>query len=202
MRTRMKATGKTGKISLGAVSVLFAASVAACGGDSTVDNDSTEVPSVAAESGSDSSSEAPESGAAESETPSSDAAESDAAESDAAESDAADGGNDSAPGGENAPQDGGVEEVEEPGGEPAPRSDEDDAFLSQLKDNGIDVTDSDIQDQIIASGREQCLANEEDRDSFAVPMIAGQLEAQKLTDVDPEEAGRIIAESAEAHYCG
>jgi hypothetical protein len=197
MRTRMKATGKTGKISLGAVSVLLVASVAACGGDSTVDNDSTEVPSVAAESGSDSSSEAPESGAAESETP-----ESDAAESDAAESDAADGGNDSAPGGENAPQDGGVEEVEEPGGEPAPRSDEDDAFLSQLKDNGIDVTDSDIQDQIIASGREQCLANEEDRDSFAVPMIAGQLEAQKLTDVDPEEAGRIIAESAEAHYCG
>ena len=167
-----------GKISLAAVSVLFAASVAACGGDSTVDNDATEVPSVTA---------APESDATSTGTP---------PETDGS----ADSG--SAPGRENATQDGSVEEVEEPGGEPAPRTEQDDAFLAQLKDNGIEVEDRDIEDQVIASGREQCLANEEGRDSFAVPMIAGQLQALELTDMDPEESGHIIREAAEAHYCG
>ena len=70
------------------------------------------------------------------------------------------------------------------------------------QDNGIDVEDRGIEDQVIASGHEQCLANEEGRDSFAVPMVAGQLQALELTDMDPEEAGRIIREAAEAHYCG
>ncbi|MGO1949919.1 MAG: DUF732 domain-containing protein [Mycobacteriaceae bacterium] len=175
------------KMSLAAAGMLFAGSLAACGGDSTVDNDSTDVPSVASDAGStegsatSAGSDAPDTSA--SAAPSED------------EDPAADNG------GDPSPQDGEVEEVD-PQGEAAPRTGQDDAFLSQLKDNGIDVEDSDIEDQIIASGHEQCLANDEGRDSFAVPMIAGQLEVQGITDVDPEEAGRIIAEAAEAHYCG
>lgn len=185
MRTHMT-IGR--KLSVAAVSVLVAGSVVACGGDSTVDNGNTEVPSVAEEP---ESSEDSETSSADTPSESEDAEESD--------SDADSG---AAPGGENAPQDGEVEEVEEPGGEPAPRTEEDDAFLAQLKDNGIEVGDSAIEDQVIASGREQCLANEEGRDSFAVPMVAGQLQALEMTDKDPEESGRLIREAAEAHYCG
>ncbi|HIW92100.1 MAG TPA: DUF732 domain-containing protein [Candidatus Corynebacterium avicola] len=177
------------KLSLAAVSVLVAGSVVACGGDSTVDNGDTEVPSVAEEPESSEDSEA-----SSTDTPSE--------SEDAEDTEDADSDSGAAPGGENAPQDGEVEEVEEPGGEPTPRTEEDDAFLAQLKDNGIEVEDSDIEDQVIASGREQCLANDEGRDSFAVPMVAGQLQALEMTDKDPEEAGQLIREAAEAHYCG
>ncbi|MGP9724491.1 DUF732 domain-containing protein [Corynebacterium sp. AOP40-9SA-29] len=163
-----------------ASALLLAGTLAACGGDSTVDSDETQtdVPSVS-------------SSASSSASPSS----SDAPTSAAPDADAGSGSGDS-------PRDGEVNEVEEPGGEVAPRTDEDDAFLSQLKDNGIDVEDSAIQDQVIAAAREQCLANEEGRDGFAVPMIAGQLEVQELTDVSAEDAQRIITEAAESHYCG
>lgn len=160
-----------------ASALLLAGTLAACGGDSTVDSDDdtqTNVPSVsssASSSASPSSSDAPTSAAPDT-------------------------------GSGDSPRDGEVNEVEEPGGEVAPRTDEDDAFLSQLKDNGIDVEDSAIQDQVIAAAREQCLANEEGRDGFAVPMIAGQLEVQELTDVSAEDAQRIITEAAENHYCG
>ncbi|MDN5581437.1 MULTISPECIES: DUF732 domain-containing protein [unclassified Corynebacterium] len=162
-----------------ASALLLAGTLAACGGDSTVDSDDdtqTNVPSVsssASSSASPSSSDAPTSAAP-----------------------------DTGYGSGDSPRDGEVNEVEEPGGEVAPRTDEDDAFLSQIKDNGIDVEDSAIQDQVIAAAREQCLANEEGRDGFAVPMIAGQLEVQELTDVSAEDAQRIITEAAENHYCG
>lgn len=162
-----------------ASALLLAGTLAACGGDSTVDSDDdtqTNVPSVsssASSSASPSSSDAPTSAAP-----------------------------DTGSGSGDSPRDGEVNEVEEPGGEVAPRTDEDDAFLSQLKDNGIDVEDSAIQDQVIAAAREQCLANEEGRDGFAVPMIAGQLEVQELADVSAEDAQRIITEAAENHYCG
>lgn len=160
-----------------ASTLLLAGTLAACGGDSTVDSDDetqSSVPSVSSSapaSSSPSSSDAPTSAAPDT-------------------------------GSGDSPRDGEVNEVEEPGGEVAPRTDEDDAFLSQLKDNGIDVEDSAIQDQVIAAAREQCLANEEGRDGFAVPMIAGQLEVQELTDVSAEDAQRIITEAAESHYCG
>ncbi|MEJ6549752.1 DUF732 domain-containing protein [Corynebacterium sp. USCH3] len=159
-----------------AATLLLAGALAACGGDSTVDSDddaqSSGVPSVSSST----------TGSATASSPTSSPAP-----------DAGDGGE--------TPRDGEVNEVEEPGGEVAPRMPEDDAFLSELKDNDIDLGDSEIQDQVIAAAHEQCLANEEGRDGFAVPMIAGQLQVQELTEVSAEDAERIITEAAESHYC-
>ncbi|WP_145942298.1 DUF732 domain-containing protein [Corynebacterium glyciniphilum] len=175
MSIRNSAVRKVGSV---AAALVLVGSVAACGGDSTVDSDDdaqgSSVPSVSSSpSGSETSS------------PTSTSAP------------APDTGSDG-----DAPRDGEVNEVEEPGGEAAPRTSEDDAFLDQLKDNDIDLEDSAIQDQVIAAAREQCLANEEGRDGFAVPMIAGQLEVQELTTLSAEDAERIIVEAAESNYCG
>lgn len=171
-------TSMVTKIGSVAAALVLAGSVAACGGDSTVDSDDetqgSSVPSVSSSpTGSETSSPTSTS------TP------------------APDTGSDG-----DAPRDGEVNEVEEPGGEAAPRTSEDDAFLAELKDKDIDLEDSAIQDQVIAAAREQCLANEEGRDGFAVPMIAGQLEVQELTKVSAEDAERIIVEAAESNYCG
>lgn len=169
-------TSMVTKIGSASAALLLAGTIAACGGDSTVDSDDetqgSSVPSVSSspsgsETSSPTSTPAPDTGS----------------------------------NGE-APRDGEVNEVEEPGGEAAPRTSEDDAFLDQLKDNDIDLEDSAIQDQVIAAAREQCLANEEGRDGFAVPMIAGQLEVQELTTLSAEDAERIIVEAAESNYCG
>lgn len=168
------------RVGSAAVALVLAGSVAACGGDSTVDSDDgaqgSSVPSV---SSSPTGSETSSPTSASTSTP------------------APDTGSDG-----DAPRDGEVNEVEEPGGEAAPRTSEDDAFLAELKDKDIDLEDSAIQDQVIAAAREQCLANEEGRDGFAVPMIAGQLEVQELTKVSAEDAERIIVEAAEGNYCG
>ncbi|WP_312979085.1 DUF732 domain-containing protein [Corynebacterium sp.] len=169
-------TSMVTKIGSASAALLLAGTIAACGGDSTVDSDDetqgSSVPSVSSsptgsETSSPTSTPAPDTGS----------------------------------NGE-APRDGEVNEVEEPGGEAAPRTSEDDAFLDQLKDNDIDLEDPAIQDQVIAAAREQCLANEEGRDGFAVPMIAGQLEVQELTTLSAEDAERIIVEAAESNYCG
>lgn len=176
----VRATTAT-KVGSVAAALLLAGSVAACGGDSTVDSDEGDggVPSVSSSAdGSPSKSTSPSSSSATSSSP--------------------------APGagsGGDAPRDGEVNEVEEPGGEVAPRTAEDDAFLAELKDREIDLEDSAIQDQVIAAAREQCLAKDEGREGFAVPMIAGQLEVQELTTVPAEEAQRIIVEAAEKNYC-
>ena len=169
------------RVGSAAVALVLAGSVAACGGDSTVDSDDetqgSSVPSVSSSP----------TGSASSETSSPTSTSAPAPET----------GSDG-----DAPRDGEVNEVEEPGGEAAPRTSEDDAFLDQLKDNYIDLEDSAIQDQVIAAAREQCLANEEGRDGFAIPMIAGQLEVQELTTLSAEDAERIIVEAAESNYCG
>lgn len=171
-----------------AATVLLTGALAACGSDSTVDSDAdgSSVPSVSSSPTGESSGDSSESSApSESSGPSRDNSTGGA------------GG-----GGSDEPRDGEVNEVEEPPGEAAERTAEDDAFLAELKDNGIDLSDNDIQDQVIAAGREQCVANDEGRDGFAIPMIAGQLEVQELTDVSVEDAQRIITDAAESHYCG
>ncbi|MEY8565610.1 DUF732 domain-containing protein [Corynebacteriaceae bacterium 7-707] len=172
-------TATVTKVASVAATLLLAGGLAACGGDSTVDSDdqASGVPSVSSSpTGSDGAS-------SETSSPSS--------------TPAPDSGSDG-----DTPRDGEVNEVDEPGGEVAPRTAEDDAFLAELKDKDIDLEDSAIQDQVIAAAREQCLANEEGRDGFAIPMIAGQLEVQELTKVPAEEAQRIIVEAAEKNYCG
>jgi hypothetical protein len=162
-----------------AAALLLAGSVAACGGDSTVDSEegAGSVPSVSSSADGSSSKTTPPSSS-----------------SSAAPAPGTGSGGD-------APRDGEVNEVDEPGGEVAPRTAEDDAFLAELKDHEIDLEDSAIQDQVIAAAREQCLAKEEGREGFAVPMIAGQLEVQELTKVPAEDAQRIIVEAAEKNYC-
>ena len=169
-------TSMVTKIGSVAAALVLAGSVAACGGDYNVESDDeTQGSSVPSVSSSPTGSET----SSPTSTP------------------APDTGSDG-----DAPRDGEVNEVEEPGGEAAPRTSEDDAFLAELKDKDIDLEDSAIQDQVIAAAREQCLANEEGRDGFAVPMIAGQLEVQELTKVSAEDAERIIVEAAESNYCG
>lgn len=97
--------------------------------------------------------------------------------------------------------DGGVTEITELPPAASVRTETDDKFLDTIKGDGLDVTDQVTQDQIIAAGHEQCQANEEGRDSFSVPAVAGQLRELGITDRDPEDTARIIREAAEANYC-
>ena len=99
-------------------------------------------------------------------------------------------------------QDGGISEITELPEASAVRGEEDNAFLDELKGKNIEVDDQVLQDQMIAAAHEQCLANEEGRDSFAVPAIAGQLQALGESDEDPEVIAEAIKAAAEANYCG
>lgn len=81
------------------------------------------------------------------------------------------------------------------------RSSAEDAFLAELKDKGVKITDQAVQDQVLAVGLEQCQANDEGRDSFSVPAIAGQLNALGMTDKDPEVVATAIKAAAEDHLC-
>ncbi|AWT27249.1 hypothetical protein Csp1_25010 [Corynebacterium provencense] len=97
--------------------------------------------------------------------------------------------------------DGGVTEITELPPASSVRSEADDAFLGELRANGIDITDQVTQDQVIAAGHEQCQANSEGRESFSVPAIAGQLGTLGVTDKAPEESASVIRSAAEAHFC-
>ncbi|AGP29856.1 DUF732 domain-containing protein [Corynebacterium terpenotabidum] len=97
--------------------------------------------------------------------------------------------------------DGAITEVSDLPSASAVRSASDDAFLAQLADEGIDVSDQILQDQVIAAAHEQCTANEEGRDSFSVPAVAGQLQALGVTDKDPETTAAAIKTAAEDNYC-
>ncbi|WP_297004735.1 DUF732 domain-containing protein [uncultured Corynebacterium sp.] len=98
-------------------------------------------------------------------------------------------------------QDGGISEITELPPASAVRDEADDAFLDELKGRHIDIADQVVQDQVIAAAHEQCQANEEGRPSFAVPAIAGQLQALGATDEDPEVVAAAIKAAAEANYC-
>lgn len=111
-------------------------------------------------------------------------------------------GNGDATGDGGSAADGGISEVTELPPASSVRDESDDAFLDALKDEGIDVTDQVMQDQVIAAAQEQCLANSEGRDSFSVPAVAGQLQALGVTDKDPEAIAAAIKTSAERNYCG
>lgn len=104
-------------------------------------------------------------------------------------------------GGAAGAMDGGISEVTELPPAASVRTADDDAFLAQLRDNGIDVDDQIMQDQVIAAAHEQCQANSEGRESFSVPAVAGQLRELGVTDKDPEAASVVIRDAAEANYC-
>lgn len=97
--------------------------------------------------------------------------------------------------------DGGISEITELPPASAVRNETDDAFLDDLKGRNVEIKDQVLQDQVIAAAHEQCQANEEGRDSFAVPAIAGQLQALGETDQDPEAVAEAIKAAAEANYC-
>lgn len=164
--------------------VVLTGALAACGGDATVDSeDSDATPTVA------SSPQETDTETESEESPTSSPAP-----------DGHSGGSGGSDG--DAPRDGEVNEVEEPSGEAAPRTEEDDAFLAQLADNDVDLEGHDIEDQVIAAGHEHCLAVGEGREGFLASVVGGQLEVQELTDVSPEDVARLIVESADEHYCG
>lgn len=158
---------------------------AACGDDSTVDNSeqatNTGVPSV-------SSSASPESAAPES--------------SSSAAAPAPEAGN-SAP----DANDSGAEEVDQvPAG--TGRSEEDQKYLEELKNNDIDLSKVDgasdpggVEDQLIAAGRGYCTAKAEDRPDVFTALAAGQLQTQGIVDKDPQEIEKVIVDAADSAYC-
>lgn len=180
---RIRRNHEARRVGAVAAALLLTGALAACGGDATVDNEGDGSPSVTASPDATETTETAE----RTQTPTAEPPR--------------DGG---AGGGTDAPRDGEVSEVDpdEPAGETAARTEQDDVYLAELADNDINLDETWIQDQAIAAAHEHCLAIEEGRDGFAVPLAAGQLEVLEFTDVDPDDIERIMGEAAERHYCG
>lgn len=173
------------------VAVLIGGGAAACGSDSTVDNNAqsssaeSSVPSVSS-SATDSS-----------ETPSGSDATSKSSAADAS-------GESSAPA--TTAEDGSVTEVEDvPAG--GNRSGEDEDFLKELKNQGIDFdkagdkdASANLQDQVIAAAKASCEKGGDTRIRNYLPMTAGQLQAQGVVD-KPEDAAKAIQDAAKKVYC-
>lgn len=159
----------------------------ACGDDSTVDNSQSEIaiPSVS-----------------ESAKPSDSAAdESDGAESASSEAPAP---NNPAP----APQDSGAEEVDSVPAAPT-RTPEDEKFLNQLRDEGIDLAKLEngnapggMEDQLIAAARGYCQTEQAGSPDVFTALAAGQLKAQGVIDREPQDIQPIIVDAARSAYCG
>ncbi|HIW95852.1 MAG TPA: DUF732 domain-containing protein [Candidatus Corynebacterium gallistercoris] len=106
-----------------------------------------------------------------------------------------------------APQDGGVDQVEEVPSAPE-RSAEDEEFLAVLKDKGIDLGSVEgagnaggLEDQVIAAGKSQCGAQREGSPEVFLPVAAGQLTTQGVTDKDPEQVEKILRDAVNSSYC-
>ncbi|WJY71886.1 DUF732 domain-containing protein [Corynebacterium auriscanis] len=170
---------------------LLSGGLVACGSDSTVDNNAdssstaSSVPSVSA------SASATSSQTSDSDAPS---------DSNSASPEPEQGGP------MTTARDGSVEEIDEvPAG--AGRTAEDDDFLNELKNKGIDFdkagdknASASLQDQVIAAARASCQEGSDDRIQNYLPMAAGQMQAQGVVD-KPEEAAKTIQDAAKKVYC-
>ncbi|GEM_PF-3491846 len=185
-------TGDRTRALAAAASAALLLTVTACGGGSTVDNAETgtaDVPNV-----SESASASP----SESEDPSEDANRSSGSSS-----------TDRTSSGDEA-RDGGVQPVDEvpQGGQ---RSEEETAFLDQLKDDGIDLSKESpesrdgLQAQILSAGYQYC----GNKDTPLVGVVAGQLQTQGLLGTDDPSDEQVfdrtvknIHTAAKDHLCG
>ena len=78
-------------------------------------------------------------------------------------------------------------------------SDEDHAYLDDLKDKGIDPKG--IEAQLIGTASEVCRAKDAGEESFLVEPIAGQLVELGHTDLALEDARTVITQAAQRAYC-
>ena len=103
------------------------------------------------------------------------------------------------------PEDGAVEQVEEvpqAGG----RTEEDQQYLSALKDGGIDLKKSGddrsgLEDSLIAAGVSYCRAQENDQEDVLLPLAAGQLKSIGVVDGEPQETEKVLVDAAKSAYC-
>jgi hypothetical protein len=96
----------------------------------------------------------------------------------------------------------GITEVTELPPESAVRNDKDDQFLGQIRDGGVDIGDQMVQDQVIAVANDYCRSQQAGEDTGFTLAVAGQLQAQGVTDKAPEEVASLIQDAASAAYCG
>lgn len=73
-------------------------------------------------------------------------------------------------------------------------SPEEEAYLQQLSENGLNIEG--VEDQLTATGRTVCSDDTVTRDA-----VAGQLVEQRRTDMDPAALGTLIADTARANLC-
>ncbi|RNE49991.1 DUF732 domain-containing protein [Corynebacterium alimapuense] len=168
----MRTWAKTGLIAATCVSAL---ALTACG-EATVEDDSTTAPTVAPLERGPSSSEATT------------AAESSEAQSPIAQDPATP-----------QPQDQGAREVDEVPELDASRSAEDQVFLGELSDNGVDIVG--VEDQMIGTAITICSPEGTGIDLATVPAVAGQLIEQGRTDLSAEEVATLIEDAARKAYC-
>ena len=71
---------------------------------------------------------------------------------------------------------------------------QEETYLEQLRENGLNVEG--VEDQLTATGRTVCSDDTVTRDA-----VAGQLVAQRRTDMDPAALGTLIADTARANLC-
>ncbi|CAM4269403.1 MULTISPECIES: DUF732 domain-containing protein [Corynebacterium] len=71
---------------------------------------------------------------------------------------------------------------------------QEETYLEQLRQNGLNVEG--VEDQLTATGRTVCSDDIVTRDA-----VAGQLVAQRRTDMDPAALGTLIADTARANLC-
>lgn len=102
-------------------------------------------------------------------------------------------------GGDEAEGDLGAREVDEvPSGAPAADPAEGD-YLKALDEKGIRTADD--ADQLVGLARTVCAEDNEDGGRVTAEAVAGQLVEQKKTDLDQQDAAQLLVDTARAEYC-
>ena len=160
------------KVALCLATAASAAALTACGG-ATVDSDEvTETPTVTSE-------------VTETESSSSSSATPSSATTTARERSSSIG---------NGPEDQPAREVTEVPQQASAFSPQEEAYLAQLRESGVNVDG--IEDQLTATGATVCADNLITRDA-----VAGQLVEQRRTDMDAAGVAALISDTARANLC-
>lgn len=160
------------KVALCLATAASAAALTACGG-ATVDSDEvTETPTVTSE-------------VTETESSSSSTATPSSAKTTARERSSSIG---------NGPEDQPAREVTEVPQQASAFSPQEEAYLAQLRESGVNVDG--IEDQLTATGATVCADNLITRDA-----VAGQLVEQRRTDMDAAGVAALISDTARANLC-
>lgn len=102
-------------------------------------------------------------------------------------------------GGDESEGDLGAREVDEvPSGAPAADPAEGD-YLKALDEKGIRTADD--ADQLVGLARTVCAEDNEDGGRVTAEAVAGQLVEQKKTDLDQQDAAQLLVDTARAEYC-